>query len=82
MAASIASSATGDLVNTVTVSPPTGVTDPTPENNTDTDTDTSNPQVDLTITKTDGVDEYVPGANLTYTIVVSNAVQVMHLLQP
>ncbi len=70
--ASIASNATGDLVNTVTVAPPAGVTDPTPGNNTDTDTDTTNPQADLQITKDDGVTQYVPGESVTYTIVVTN----------
>jgi hypothetical protein len=38
--AQIASSATGNLVNTVTVTPPMGVTDTNPSNNTATDTDT------------------------------------------
>src|SRR5205085_698825 len=33
-------SLTGNLVNTATVAPPTGTTDPTPGNNSSTDTDT------------------------------------------
>ena len=65
--------ATGTLTNTATVSPPAGVTDPTPANNSATDTDTLTPQADLAITKTDGVTSVVPGTSNTYTIVVSNA---------
>ena len=71
--ANIASSATGNLVNTVTVSPPTGVIDPTPANNTATDIDEPNIQADLSITKDDGTAQYVPGSTLTYTVTVSNA---------
>ena len=70
--AQIASSASGILSNTVTVTPGTGITDPTPENNVDTDTDNQNSQVDLSVTKDDGVSIYTPGTSLTYTIVVSN----------
>ncbi len=71
--ANIASSATGDLVNAVTVTPPAGVTDPTPGNNTATDTDTANPQSALSVTKDDGVTQYVPGSTVTYTITVTNS---------
>jgi uncharacterized repeat protein (TIGR01451 family) len=60
-------------VNTATVAAPAGVTDPTPGNNTATDTDTLVPTADLSITKTDGVVNVVPGTTTTYTIVVSNA---------
>lgn len=70
--ANIYSSASDDLENVVTVTPPDGVTDPTPGNNTDNDIDTPDPQADLQITKDDGLDEYVPGTVITYTIVVSN----------
>lgn len=38
--ANVASTAVGTLVNTATVTPPTGTTDPTPGNNSATDTDT------------------------------------------
>ncbi len=71
--ASIASSATGDLVNTVTVTPPAGVTDPTPADNTATDTDTPDIRSDLSINKDDGVTVVAPGSVITYTITVSNA---------
>ena len=69
----IPSSFTGDLVNTATVTPPTGVTDPTPGNNTATDTDTQSSSADLQVTKTDGTGTYTPGTTTTYTVVVTNA---------
>ncbi|MFL5758739.1 MAG: DUF11 domain-containing protein [Thermomicrobiales bacterium] len=65
--------ATGSLTNTATISPPAGVTDPTPGNNSATDTDTLTPQADLAITKTDGVTSATPGGSVTYTITASNA---------
>jgi uncharacterized repeat protein (TIGR01451 family) len=65
--------ATGALTNTAHVAPPPGVTDTNPGNNNDSDTDTLTPQVDLAITKTDGVTSVVAGGSTTYTIVVSNA---------
>jgi uncharacterized repeat protein (TIGR01451 family) len=72
--ASIASSATGDLVNTATVAAPTSATDPVPGNNSATDTDTKSISIaDLGITKTDNVASYTPGGTLTYKIVVTNA---------
>jgi uncharacterized repeat protein (TIGR01451 family) len=66
-------SATGTLVNTATIAPPSGVTDPNPANNSATDTDTLTPQSDLSITKTNGVTSVVPGTSTTYAIVVTNA---------
>ena len=63
---------TGTLSNTATVAPPTGVTDPTPGNNTDTDIDTLTPQADLSIAKTNSATSVVPGTNTTYTIAVTN----------
>jgi LPXTG-site transpeptidase (sortase) family protein len=68
----IPSSATGNLINTVTVTPPTGVTDPNSGNNTASDTDTQNSQAAISVTKDDNVTEYVPGGTLTYTITVKN----------
>jgi uncharacterized repeat protein (TIGR01451 family) len=65
-------SATGTLVNTATVAPPDGVTDPTPGNDNAIDTDALTPQADLSITKTDGIDAAIPGGSTRYTIVVSN----------
>jgi uncharacterized repeat protein (TIGR01451 family) len=66
-------SATGSLINTATITPPQGVTDPTPGDNSATDTDTLTPRADLAITKTDNQTAAVPGLTTTYTIVVSNA---------
>ncbi len=65
--------ATGTLVNTATVTAPEGTTDPTPANNTATDTDTMTPQVDLVVTKTDGITTIKAGNSTTYTIVITNA---------
>src|SRR5262249_7595107 len=50
-----------------------GTTDPDPINNSATDVDTLTPEVDLAITKDDGVTTFVQGGFTTYTIVVSNA---------
>ena len=69
----VSAAATGNLVNTATVSAGAGQTDVTPGNNSATDTDTSNAQTDLGITKTDGSATYTAGAAVTYTIVVTNA---------
>jgi uncharacterized repeat protein (TIGR01451 family) len=67
----IKSDATGNMTNTVTVSPPAGTTGNTA---TATDTNTVNPTVNLAITKTDGsLTYYVPGTSTTYTIVASNS---------
>jgi uncharacterized repeat protein (TIGR01451 family) len=65
--------ATGDLVNTVGVTPPAGTGDPIPANDGDSDSDTASPVTDLSITKDDGVGGYVPGGALTYTLVVTNS---------
>src|SRR5262249_36632339 len=64
---------TGTLTNTATVAPPAGVTDPLPGNNSATDDNAVGAQADLTISKASSPSPYVPGALLTYTIVVSNA---------
>jgi len=68
----IDSSATGTLSNTATVT--ASVSDPSSGNNTATDDDTAlNASADLSVTKSDGVINAVPGDALTYTIEVSNA---------
>ena len=72
LTATLSAVATGTLVNTATVAVPAGVSDPNPGNDSATDTDTLTPTADLAITKTDGVTSIVPGAPITYTIVVSN----------
>ncbi len=72
--ASIDPGATGDLVNTVHLTMPSGVTDPDPTDNSATDTDTTaGAQADLSVSKTDGQTQYVPGGTLTYTVVVTNS---------
>ena len=68
----VSGTATGDIVNTASVTPPGGTTDPTPGNDDSTDTNTNNPQADLAITKDDGVTTYTPGGTLTYTVTVTN----------
>ena len=74
LVAALKSGATGDLVNTASVAPPAGTSDPAPGGNTATDTDTAAARVsDLSITKTDGLTAYPPGGSVTYTIVVGNA---------
>lgn len=60
------------LTNTATVSPPGGVIDPVPSNNSATDSDLLTPQADLQITKTDGKTSVLAGSSDTYTIVVTN----------
>jgi uncharacterized repeat protein (TIGR01451 family) len=70
--AQVSPSATGTLVNTATVTPPAGVTDPDPANNSATDTDSLTPRADLAILKSDGVTSVVPGTATTYILLVSN----------
>ncbi|MFO1351312.1 MAG: hypothetical protein U1F68_11830 [Gammaproteobacteria bacterium] len=70
----IAAAATGSLVNTATVTPPAGVVELNPSNDSATDTDAITAlTADLAITKTDGVTSAAPGGNVTYTLVASNA---------
>jgi uncharacterized repeat protein (TIGR01451 family) len=72
--ATVAADATGSITNTAVVTPPPGVTDPTPGNNTDTDLDTLVPSVDLQVLKrVQPAGNVVPGTAITYTVVVTNA---------
>lgn len=73
LTATVDATATGNLVNTASVSPPDGVVDPDPTNDAATDSDTLLPTADLQITKQDGRTETEPSAALTYTIEASNA---------
>ena len=73
MIAAIAPGATGTITNTVTVTVPPTVVDPTPANNTASDTDTLTPVSALAVSKTDGSATYTPGGSATYTVVVINA---------
>ncbi|HET9316806.1 MAG TPA: DUF11 domain-containing protein, partial [Vicinamibacteria bacterium] len=68
----IAPTATGTLANTAAVTVPAGVTDPNAANDAATDTDTLTPQADLALALSDAPDPVVPGANLTYTVRVTN----------
>ena len=68
----VSATATGTLVNTATVTPPVGVTDTDPANDSATDSDALTPEAALSISKTDGVASVVPGTSVTYTIVVTN----------
>jgi LPXTG-site transpeptidase (sortase) family protein len=71
--ATVVATPTGDLVNTATVSVPTGYTDTNPGNNSSTDTDTLTlSSVDLAITKDDGQAGYTAGGTVTYTVTVTN----------
>jgi uncharacterized repeat protein (TIGR01451 family) len=70
--AAIDSAATGMLVNTASIAPGS-VTELDPANNSATDTDTLTPTADLSIVKTDGRTDALPGDRLTYTLTVANA---------
>ncbi len=66
-------SAVGNLVNTATVTAPPDVVDTNPANNSATDTDTLIPNVDLAVTKSNGVTSVEPNDVLTYEITVTNS---------
>ncbi len=70
LGADVSPSATGNLVNTATVTPPSGLTQA--GGNSATDLDTPNPLADLAITNTDPTGTYTAGTTITYTVVVSN----------
>ncbi|MEO8585279.1 MAG: IPTL-CTERM sorting domain-containing protein [Acidobacteriota bacterium] len=70
--ATIASSATGSLVNTATVTVPGGVTDTNPGNNSATDTDTLAPSADLAVVKTGPATALPGGPNVTFSMLVTN----------
>src|SRR5262249_62167230 len=75
----VAPTATGDLVNTASVTAPPGTSDPNGANNSATDTDSVSPSADLQITKTDNSATYTPGAPITYTITVTNPTGPTHV---
>ncbi|MCA9213673.1 MAG: DUF11 domain-containing protein [Planctomycetales bacterium] len=68
----VASSATGTLSNTVTVTAPSGVVELNLLNNSSTDQDTITPTFDLEISKTDNRTTVGPNDVVAYTIVVQN----------
>lgn len=61
----------GSIANTVTVAPPSWLTDATPANNSATDTDTVVAAADLSITKT-AVGAFSVGSNASYTLTARN----------
>jgi len=65
--------APGTITNTATVQNPGGVPDPNPDDNTATVVTDVRAVTDLSVTKTDGRTQYVPGSPVTYTIVVTNS---------
>ncbi|MFG1894923.1 DUF11 domain-containing protein [Micromonospora zamorensis] len=69
----VPSGTSGDLTNTVIVTPPEGVSDPgcTP-NCQSTVVTPAQPTVDLAVVKTGTPSPYVPGAPLSYTVTVTN----------
>ena len=70
--ATVAPDATGNLVNTATVTKAANQIECTLGNNSATDSDTLTPQVDLAITKTDFLTDINAGSPTSYTIVVTN----------
>jgi uncharacterized repeat protein (TIGR01451 family) len=69
--ATINAAATGNLVNTASITSIPTIPDLVPGNNSATDTDLP-PSADLSVTKSDGVTYYTPGGVVTYTIDVRN----------
>jgi uncharacterized repeat protein (TIGR01451 family) len=69
----VPASLTGGLTNTASVTPPPGVTDPTPANNSSTSALGAAAIAEMSLTKTSSPNPYVDGAPITYTIVASNA---------
>ncbi len=67
--AQVSPTATGNLTNTVTITPPTGMTDMTPPDNTADDTDEP---ASLLAEKDDGINIVAPDFTTTYTITVTN----------
>ena len=69
----IDSTATGSITNSALVTPSASNNDPNPLNNSASDTNTLTPTAAITITKTDNATSVVPGQNIVYTVVVTNA---------
>ena len=59
------------IVNTATVTAPSGTNDPNPGNNSASDTN-SIPTADLAITNSDGATSVSQGASVSYTLIVTN----------
>jgi large repetitive protein len=69
--ATVAASATGNIANTVSVSPPAGTSDPSTGNNASTATGVVNPVADIVVTKT-GPASSSAGSALSYQVVIRN----------
>ncbi len=70
--------ATGNLVNTASVAPPAGTTDPDSSNDSATDTDTLNAQLGLAVIKTANPSSVTaPGGDVTFTVRVDNVSNVV-----
>ena len=72
LSGTISTSATGNLVNTATVSVPPGVVDPNPANNSATDVNTPAVVAGLVIAKVADSPLYTPGGTGIYTVTVGN----------
>ena len=68
--AAVSTSASGLLENIAYVSPPAGIPDSVPGDN--TATDSNNALANLSISKVANVTNYTPGGSMTYTITASN----------
>lgn len=64
--------ALGDLSNTATITPPDDVEEIDANDNSFTDLDTLTPQSDLSLSKSDGVSQAIPGQSVTYSITARN----------
>lgn len=64
--------AQGSLSNTATITPPEDVEEVDASDNSASDVDPLTPQSDLTLSKSDGVTQAVPGQMVTYTLVARN----------
>jgi uncharacterized repeat protein (TIGR01451 family) len=69
----LSSAASGTFTESASVTAPSGVIDPNVANNTGTDSDIVTLTADLKVTVNDGKTTAVPGAQDTYTIVVTNS---------
>jgi uncharacterized repeat protein (TIGR01451 family) len=67
------SAATGAFDNNITIATAGGVVDPNLDNNKGTDKSAVVSRIDLSIAKSNGVVEVIPGQATTYNIIVSNA---------
>ncbi len=72
LTAKLSDTATGNLVNQATVTPPGGTTDNTPGNNNSTSTTPIMPNADLRIVKTASAPSIRAGDELVYTLTVTN----------